>query len=267
MFPGASADESDGSYAIVGAGMERTTSGRAGARAGPSAIRNAGTHFEDYDQSTETRFSTLGVVDRGDIGTAADIEADLDVLRVELAQVCELGMVPITLGGEHTITLAAVRALEPDVIVSLDAHLDLRDDYSGASIHHSTVMRRTLDHVEELVVVGARSGAEPEWARAEADDVTVIEPENATAWMPPANRSVYVSLDIDVADPGVAPATGTPVPGGLMPRELRDLVSLLAPDAVGFDIVEVTDRDDGQTATLAASLLRRFIHDHAQSHQ
>jgi agmatinase len=77
------------------------------------------------------------------------------------------------------------------------------------------------------------------------------------------DERVYLSVDIDAADPGFAPGTGTPEPFGLDPRELHDVVRAVAPHAVGFDTVEVNDRDDGQAATLAAKLLRAFVFAHA----
>jgi agmatinase len=92
--------------------------------------------------------------------------------------------------------------------------------------------------------------------------VTVVAPEDVPAWEPPT-EPLYLSVDVDAADPAYAPGTGTPEPGGLAPRELERVVRASAPGSVGFDVVEVTDRDDGQAATLGASLLRAFVYAHA----
>ncbi|WP_020221963.1 arginase family protein, partial [Halarchaeum acidiphilum] len=144
----------------------------------------------------------------------------------------------------------------------------LRDEYDGDPWSHSTVTRHALRGADEAVILGARSGSETEWTRADAADVTVVEPEAVADWTPPEGfegRDVYLSVDIDAADPAYAPGTGTPEPYGLSSRELRDVVRAVAPHASGFDVVEVNDRDDGQAATLAAKLLRDFVFAHADA--
>ena len=94
--------------------------------------------------------------------------------------------------------------------------------------------------------------------------MTVVAPEDAADWEPDlAGEEVYLSVDIDGADPAFAPGTGTMEPFGLTPREMRDVVREVAPHAVGFDAVEVNDRDDGQAAALAGKLLKEFVFAHA----
>ncbi len=267
MFPGASTADAEATYTILGAGLERTTTGRSGAREGPRVLRTAAAHFEDYDPDTDAHFTDLGVSDAGDVGHAASISAYLDVLETELRRHRSEGRVPLTLGGEHTVTVGAVRALEPTTLVVLDAHLDLRDEYAGARLHHATTVRRCLDIVDHAVIVGARSGAQSEWNRAEADDVTVIGADELDRFEAIALEDCYLSVDIDIVDPSFAPATGTPEPFGLTPKQVRSLVRTVAPKATGMDLVEVSDRDAGQTAVLGAKLLRRFVYDHAAATQ
>ena len=121
-----------------------------------------------------------------------------------------------------------------------------------------------LDVADRAVVLGARTGSEAEWERATASDVTVVPPEDVADWTPDLEgERAYLSVDVDAADPGFAPGTGTPEPFGLAPTEMHDVVRAVAPHAVGFDVVEVNDRDDGQAATLAAKLLRAFVFAHA----
>jgi agmatinase len=176
---------------------------------------------------------------------------------------CREEAVPLVVGGEHTVTVAAVRALEPDVVVCLDAHLDLREAYAGNPLSHATTARHALDAGAEVVVLGARAGSEREWERADRGDVTVVLPEDVPSWEPVLDERIYLSVDIDAADPGFAPGTGTPEPFGLSPATMCGAVRRLAPAAVGFDVVEVNDRDNGQAATLAAKLLRAFVYAHA----
>jgi agmatinase len=279
MFPGATdeheradatgrPDRSDANFVVVGAPLDASTTFQPGTRFGPRRIRHFSETFDDYDHRTGQYFSKLGVVDRGDVRAWDDVEEYLEWLEGTLRDVVRTDAVPLLLGGEHTVSLAGARAVSPEVLVTLDAHLDLRDEYDGNPLSHACVVRRileTVDTVEEVVVLGARTGSEAEWERAAAPDVTVVSPEDVTDWEPDAallEREIYCSVDIDGADPGYAPGTGTKEPFGLEPREMRDVVRVLAPATTGFDVVEVNDRDDGQAASLAGKLLREFVYAH-----
>jgi agmatinase len=267
MFPGARAAREAARYAVVGAPLDISTTFRPGTRFGPRRVREAAEPFEDYDQHTGLRFTDLGVHDHGDIHPGDDAGEYLDFLRGALAEYRREGVVPLLVGGEHTVTVGAVRALDPDVYVCLDAHLDLRDSYAGNPLSHATVSSHVADHADRLVVLGARSGSQPEWEQArDGEAVTVVPPAEVPDWEPDFDGGVYLSVDIDAADPGFAPGTGTPEPFGLDPATMRSVVRAVAPRCVGFDVVEVNDRDDGQAATLGAKLLRAFVYAHAAAH-
>ncbi len=263
MFPGAAADRDRADYAVVGAPLDASTTGRPGTRYGPREIRQAAAAFEDYDHHTGLAFSGLSVHDAGDVEPTDDVEEYLIFLEGTLREYREEGVVPLLVGGEHTVTVAAVRALEPDAVVCLDAHLDLRESYAGNPLSHATTLRHALDAGAEVVILGARAGARPEWERADRGDVTLVAPDDVPDWDPDLPGRVYLSVDVDAADPGFAPGTGTPEPFGLSPATMHEVVRGVAPDAVGFDVVEVNDRDDGQAATLATKLLRAFVYAHA----
>ncbi|MBZ6495766.1 agmatinase [Natrinema longum] len=266
---GRTADRGGANFVVVGAPLDATTTFQPGTRFGPQRIRSFAEPFDDYDHRTDQHFSELGVVDHGNVRAWTDVEAYLEYLTSTLREVVWNDGVPLTLGGEHTVSLAGVRAVEPEVFVCTDAHLDLYDAYDGEALSHAAVTRRILedvDPVEEAIVLGARTGSEAEWERAADDDVTVVPPEDVRAWTPGdrfTDREVYLSVDIDASDPGYAPGTGTKEPFGLEPRELRDVVREVAPQASGFDVVEVNDRDDGQAAALAGKLVREFVFSHA----
>ena len=262
MFPGAVAEPADAAYAILGAPLDATTSFQPGTRFGPDRLRHVARSFEDYDHRTDTLFTDCSVHDHGDIQPGDDVAEYLHFLRGAVREYDERDTVPLLLGGEHTVSVPAVRALDPDVFVCLDAHLDLRDSYAGNPLSHATVTHHALDHADEAIILGARSGSEAEWDRAAAADVTVVPPETVPSWEPDCSGSVYLSVDIDAADPGYAPGTGTPEPFGLTPRTMHEVVRAVAPQAVGFDLVEVNDRDDGQAAILGAKLLRAFVYAH-----
>jgi len=257
-FPGATADPDDAAYAVVGAPLDVSTTFRPGARFGPERVRRFARPFDDYDRRTGRQFSDL-VLDAGDVDAWNDAEEYLEFLAADLRDHHDAGRLPLLVGGEHTVTVAGLRAADPDVYVCLDAHLDLYESYAGDEFSHATVTHHALDVAEEAVLLGARTGSESEWDRAARSDVTVVPPEDVADWTPGFDGDAYLSADVDAADPAFAPGTGTPEPFGLDSREMRDAVRAVAPRAVGFDVVEVNDRDDGQAASLAAKLLREFV--------
>lgn len=282
MFPGARADRSAASYAVVGAPLDATTTFQPGTRFGPERIRRFARSFDDYDRRTDLFFSDLAVHDADDVRAWDDVREYLQYLEGTLRDFVREDAVPLVLGGEHTVSAAGVRAVDPDVFVCIDAHLDLRDQFDGNPWSHAAVVRRILDGdpdgdgaeatveadvpptADRAVVLGARTGSRAEWERAESDDVTVVPPEDVADWDPDLDdESVYLSVDVDGADPSVAPGTGTMEPFGLSAREMRDVVRTVAPYADGFDVVEVNDRDDGQAAALGGKLLREFVYTHA----
>ena len=269
MFPGATADRDAARYVVVGAPLDVSTTFRPGARFGPDRVRRFAETFDDYDRRTDRRFTDLAVHDAGDVDAWDDAPDYLEFLTGTLTDVVWDDAVPLLLGGEHTVSAAGAAAVDPDVFVCLDAHLDLWSEYAGNEYSHATVTRRVLDDAEaadRAVILGARTGSPEEWERAEADDVTVVPPEDVADWTPEFDgESVYLSVDIDAADPGFAPGTGTMEPFGLTPREMRGVVRAVAPHAAGFDVVEVNDRDDGQAATLGGKLLREFVYAHADA--
>ena len=269
MFPGATVDRETASYVVVGAPLDVTTTFQPGTRFGPDRIRRFAESYDDYDHRTDQQFTDCGVHDAGDVRAWDDVPEYCDYLGGQLRDIVWDGAVPILLGGEHTVTVPAVEAVDPEVFVCLDAHLDLREAYDGNEWSHACVTHRALQTADEAIVLGARTGSEAEWERAAAADVTVVPPEAVDEWLadPPAfgDRSAYLSIDIDAADPGFAPGTGTMEPFGLMPRQLREAVRTVAPHCDGVDVVEVNDRDDGQAAALAGKLLRAFVFAHAAS--
>lgn len=264
-FPGATASREAAAYVVIGAPLDGSTTFYPGTRFGPGRVRHFAEPFDDYDRRSDSSFSELAVHDAGDVRAWDDIPEYLDHLEGIIVDVTRDDAVPLLLGGEHTVSVAGVRAVDPDVYVCLDAHLDLRDEYDGNPWSHATAARRILETVEEAVILGARTGSEAEWERAGEADVTVVDPEAVGDWAPSSDGAVYMSVDVDAADPSVAPGTGTMEPFGLDSREMASVVRAVAPRAVGFDVVEVNDRDHGQAAALAAKLLRTFVYTHAKA--
>jgi agmatinase len=268
--------------AIVGAPVDDGASNRPGARFGPRAIRTASYHSGDlWSIQLETSvFDRIRCVDAGDAPVVPSrIERALRVVHEKVHRVAGTGAIPIVLGGDHSITYpsaaAVARVQHPRRIgiVHFDAHADTGNEVYGSLVSHGTPMRRLIDEgwVEgrNFVQVGLR-GYWPErqtfeWMRDQGmrwHRMVEIEERGAEAVIDDAigealdgPDAIYLSVDIDVVDPGNAPGTGTPEPGGMAPRELlraiRRIVSRV--DLVGMDVVEVSPPFDasGVTAALA----------------
>ena len=270
-FADADASYEDARYVIFGVPYDGTTSFKPGTRFGPRAIRELSFNFESYEPSTGIDFCEVPVADLGDlevsrmpeevVGQAADVAGDI----------VRDGKVPVMLGGEHTATVGAVRAVRPEVYVVCDAHLDLRDALDGTPYSHGCVTRRVLDAVEDVVIIGGRSGDREQFAVAEektrlysADTVrdlgigAVLREVREHV----GERRMYLSIDADAIDCCLTPGLGTPEPFGMTPLDIREVVRTLAPQVAGFDYVEVAPFDAGQTAAVAAQIVREFIARH-----
>lgn len=279
-----SRDLSKADVAIVGAPFDLGVMHRPGARFGPRAIRNASAQVRQYPMMADELwgpFRALRVIDYGDVNiVAAYIDENLRRIQETLAPIFQAGVVPIVLGGDHTVTLPVLRACAPVhgpvALVHFDAHPDYWQPPEGRPYHHGTVFR--IAHQEGLIdlatsvqvgIRGTISMAIVEECRAAgfhlltADEFAAQGVEATVAQIRARVRgSVYVSLDIDCADPAFAPGTGTPEVAGLTSRELVQLVrGLRGLPVVGFDIVEVAPPyDSGEiTALLAANLVYEFL--------
>jgi agmatinase len=261
MFPGADTEPDQADYVVVGAPLDATATFEPGARFGPRQVRHYAEPFDDYDARTDATFSSLSVADHGDVGPTDDVAEYLTYLGDVVGEYAADGTVPLVVGGEHTVSVAPLRALEFDVFVCCDAHLDLYEAYAGNPLSHATVTSHALEQADRAILLGARTASDAEWERAAQTAVTVVPPEDVPEWEPSLDgERAYLSVDVDAVDPGFAPATGTREPFGLSPREIRAVVRAVAPHAVGADLVEITDADEGQTAALGAKLLREFVY-------
>ena len=259
-------------YIILGAPIDETASYRRGARFAPQAIRRESINLETYSPRTGLFLEDLKVADIGDIEVKPkSLEENLKGIEEAIREISGDGKTSIMLGGEHTVTLAALRALRPQVVVSLDAHLDLRDRLLGLKLSHGTFMRRALEELEHrLIVLGCRalSREELRYAEEHRDRVKWIEaskgPEEALEalreWIGEASR-IYVTVDMDVLDPSEAPAVGNPAPEGWSTTRLLNLLGeIIDRRVVGVDLVEVTPHyDSGGTSLLAAYITLELL--------
>jgi agmatinase len=270
-FADADASYGDARYAVFGVPYDGTTSFRPGARFGPRAIREASFNFESYEPSTGIDLYEVPFTDLGDLAVSKVPEDLVDQVADVAGEIAGDRKVPVMLGGEHTATIGAVRAVQPDVYVVCDAHLDLRDELDGTPYSHGCVTRRVLDTTDDVVIIGARSGDREQFEVAEertrlytADAVRErgIAGVLGEVLAHIGDKKVYLSIDADAIDCCLTPGLGTPEPFGMTPLDVREVVRTLAPHAVGFDYVEVAPFDSGQTAAVAAQMVREFIARH-----
>ncbi len=271
-FLAAGTDYQRASMVIVGAPLDTTVSFRGGTRSGPRAIREMSYNLEEYSIELGSELGAVTFFDAGDlVFPLGYLEESLDRIEQVTNRILGDGKMPIFLGGEHLITLPIVRAVArhyPDlVVIHLDAHADLRDDYLGAKLSHATVMRRVTDVIgpPNLFQFGVRSATRDEIIFARDNGYMCIDEvleglEEVVSVL--KGRPVYLTLDIDVVDPAFAPGVGNPEPGGIDARELLQAVYYLYDlNVVGLDIVEVNPTFDlsNRTAALAAKVLREAI--------
>ncbi len=255
------------SAVLIGAPYDATSTYRPGSAHAPASIRWASLSIETYSPLLRRDLRDLALSDLGDVDLAGcGAEAMVERIRAHIAATSGL---PVLVGGEHTVTLGAVAALaerHPDLgLLVLDAHLDLLEEYEGARLSHATVLWHLTERLgpERCAVLGARSGTREEWSAASGLAAAV-----RAGVLPPAarkalqGRPVYLSVDVDVFDPCLAPGTGNPEPLGIGVSEFVALLGeLMEHRIVGCDLVEVSPPCDpsGRTSILAAWLLREML--------
>jgi len=262
-------------YVLLGAPYDGTTSFRPGTRFGPRAIRDQSYNFEPYIPEYRVDLSELPVHDMGDLDLPVVAEAVVGLVEEAVIGIVHDGKVPVLLGGEHTVTAGAVRAVQPDIYVVCDAHLDLRKEYRGAEYNHGCSTRLVYEGgIHEIVILGARSGTKDQYEFAEklhlysADEIRTMGMQAVITDVKRiiGSKKAYLSVDADVIDGCLTPGLGTPEPFGITPQDVRELVAALAPLSVAFDYVEVCPCDQGQTASVAAQIVRVFLASHWSAH-
>ena len=261
-------------FAVLPVPYEATASYRGGARLGPKAILDASEDVEQFDEELADEFhrcgiSTLDPLAPDQSGPAAMHETVHRAAR----QVLRDGKFLLTLGGEHGITPALVRAVAAKhknlSVLQIDAHADLRDRYENTPYSHACAMRRVLEHARVVVPVGIRNVSREEhrfMREAGIEPITARECFESDEWIDRVlerlSATVYVTIDIDGFDPAVAPGTGTPEPGGIDWYQAISLLRLVAAEKriVAADVVEVAPIP-GQVVTefLAARLAYKLI--------
>jgi len=254
---------------LFGAPFDGTTSFVPGTRFGPARVREASVGIETYSPVLDRSLEEARLADLGDLELPiGNTSAALEMIEAACRSILAAGAKPMMVGGEHLVTLPAVRACHSRhrglAVVQFDAHADLREEYMGEHDSHATVMRRVAEVIgaDSLFQIGIRSGTREEFAFGRAfSAVFTADLEEGVEQVREAlaGRPVYITVDIDVVDPGFAPGTGTPEPGGCRPQELLEALWRLRDlNVVGFDVVEVNPLVDTGfvTSLLAAKIVR-----------
>jgi len=270
VFSGRSSPYNDAAYVVIGAPYDRTSTYRSGSRFAPSAIREASANIETYSMRTGIDVEDLEICDAGDVNVTDDASETVERIRLVIHRIKSDGKIPVMLGGEHTVSLGAVRAVTGIDVVGFDAHMDLRSEYNGNSLSHASVMRRISEHVgpDRIVQVGTRAVCKEELEFSKANRVSNIPAmdlhgnavENSIHVLRKTldgRRDLYVTVDMDVLDPAYAPAVGNPEGDGLCPNVLLSLLQeVCTRNVIAVDLTEVTPHyDTGVTAVQAAKIL------------
>lgn len=271
-FIGCASEFAAAQAVLFGAPYDSTTSYRPGARFGSAAIRNESYGIETYSPYQDRDLEGLAVCDAGDLELPFGApEPALDLIETETSRIFDAGKVPVMLGGEHLVTLGAVRAAvrhHPGLhILHFDAHADLRTGYLGNPLSHACVLRRCHDALGDgrIFQFGIRSGTREEFAFAAEGHVRMerFAADTLPSVTLPKGTPVYLTVDLDVLDPSEFPGTGTPEAGGLsfeaLRRALMDVFARF--QVVAFDLVELAPMLDasGRSTALACKLLRECL--------
>jgi len=250
---------------VVGLPYDRTASFLPGTRFGPEYIRLCTANIEGYSPYQKRSVDRMKICDLGDHGFAA-ADPILEMERVA-SRIYRSGKRAVFLGGEHTITYPVVKAIRkikgPFSVIHFDAHCDLRDSFRGEKISHACALRRVSEvvGVKNIYQFGIRSGTAEEFVfHKQLYKFEVLKPLKKI--INKIKYPVYLTIDLDVLDPGVLPAVGTPEPGGISFQELLDSLMLFKiRKIIGADIVEYNPlaASPWASGSLVAELLRELV--------
>ena len=269
IFMGSRRDPTGCTVALFGVPFDGTTSFRPGTRFGPAAVREVSSGLETYDPQLDLDLEDLAFADLGAVTIPfGNPEPVVAAVKAATEQVLDLGLAPLMLGGEHSISsgaVAAVAARHPDlVLVQLDAHADLRHAWLGSHNSHACAMRRCLEVLpsQHLLQIAIRSGTRDEFQELRQTGRLVPIEAMAAALKPLRGKPLYLTVDLDWFDPAVMPGTGTPEPGGFLWSHFATLVEELRHHRlVAADVVELAPQLDptGVSSVLAAKVTRSLL--------
>ncbi len=271
-FLGCQAGFEEAEMVIFGAPFDSTTSYRPGTRFASATMRHESYGLETYSPYQDLDLCDFAIFDGGDLELPfGDSEMALQQIEEAADQIVTSGKLPCMIGGEHLVTLGAFRSVlkkYPDlVLIQLDAHTDLREDYLGVKLSHACVVRRCYDLIGDgrIYQFGIRSGLKEEfyWAREHThlQKFNFDGLEEVVDFLVKTNVPVYFTIDLDVLDPSVFPGTGTQEAGGVSFMDLLDAIHQISRTRlVGMDVNELSPLLDasGASTAVACKVLREL---------
>ena len=266
-------DIKENSFGLIGVPFDSTTSYHSGARLGPIVVREASFGFEKFNTVFNKDLNTT-FYDFGDVNVVpGNCQKTCNIVEDTVNELLDLNLKPIIIGGEHSASIGAIKALtdryEKLTVIHLDAHRDLAFDFVGEKYSHATVMRRAHEMGANLVQIGIRSSSkeEEEFVKSTYDIQTfrnrdVHKHMDAIEYyLINIDGPIYISIDMDVIDPAIAPSVGNPTPGGLEVFQIEKILDTLChKNIVGLDVVETaTDKLGDNTAVVAAKIIYDFL--------
>ena len=258
-------------FGILGVPFDSTSTYKPGARFGPNSIREASYNLERYNlllnKNLETTFYDLGNLEV----VHGNFQQTCNHLESTIAELIDLNIIPVVIGGEHSLSYGVTKALDIKnaTIIHFDAHLDLREEYMGEKFSHATVMKRIFElNPQKVIQIGVRSCSEAEADYAQSPDIKYYTSQEVRRDIDEIKKAIldlkgpiYVTVDMDVLDPAFAPSVGNPVPDGLNPHHLGDLLSCLeGKDIRGLDVMEVSATQIGDITSInGAQVLYDFL--------
>jgi len=274
-FADAESDDQSSDAVILGVPYDHTACFRAGSREAPGTVRKASYNFEPIH--FEHRPYSINIQDLGNTDDFIFPEDMMDDVKFLLGPSVAAGKFSVVIGGEHSITFPAVECHDNVSVISIDAHLDSRDEFMGTKYSHACVMRRCAELVgsENVYVMGVRSISEEELDHEDPLSYVTsyeimekgIEKAINKALDSVKNENVYLTLDIDGIDPAYAPGTGTPEPFGITPMDVKKIINAVGDRMVGFDVNEICPPYDpsGVTSILGARFVKEALAVRAKS--
>lgn len=258
--------------AILPVPYDGTSTWIKGADKGPEALLDASFNMEFYDIETGTEVYKKGIATLAPVTEDSTPEAMSDEVERRMDAIIKDGKFPVMIGGEHSVSIGAIRAIaknyEEFSVLQLDAHSDMRDTYEGSTHNHACIMARAKEVATNVTQVGIRST----WPAEEGHN---IDPERIfyaykikeeSGWEEKVSKqlckNVYITIDLDVFDPAIMPSTGTPEPDGLSYRQVLNLLKRVIAEhnVIGLDVVELCPNEINKAPDfLASKLIYQFL--------
>ena len=265
-------DIKENSFGIIGVPFDSTTSYHSGSRLGPIVVREASFGFEKYNTIFNKELTTT-FYDFGDVNVVpGNCEKTCKIVEDTVGELLDLDIKPIIIGGEHSASIGAIKALtekyEKLTVIHLDAHRDLAFKFVGEKYSHATVMRRVHEFGADLVQIGIRSASKDEEDFVKSTyNIQTFKSRDVRKHMDAIEYylvniegPIYISIDMDVFDPSIAPSVGNPTPNGLLLSHIETILETLChKNIVGLDVVETASDTLGDTtAVVAAKIIFDF---------